>query len=96
MDAVADGTRPETSSRIIQALGYLAAAYVLVLVVVTLANANGHWFGTPATVTVGGARFEVVRGRDDAGRPEMGTWFLIAGLTPDQARAALATFDRPN
>jgi hypothetical protein len=81
LNAVADGTRPEASSRIIQALACLAGAYVLVLVVVTLANANGHWFGTPATVTVGGARFEVVRGR---GHPESNA-LVLESLDPSGA-----------
>ncbi len=63
MNALADGSSADASPWVVRAIICLAGAYALVLVALALAHSNGNWFGTPASVTMAGARFDVVRGR---------------------------------
>lgn len=65
MPSHADAAKPAALRWLSPAVGYLAAAYALVLIALGLANSGGNWLDEPASITVAGARFDIVRGQGD-------------------------------
>lgn len=75
---------PRAPSWLIPAIAYLAGGYALVLIALGIANTSGNWVDTPASVTVDGVRFDIVRGR---GHHEGNALLLEA---PDTTGVAIA------